>query len=117
MAKLGFLGLGTMGYPMARNLLRAGHEVALWSNTADKARQLATEEKGRFCVTPRQVAEHADCIFLCVGTTDMAREVILGQAGIVHGAKPGTVVADASTISPSESRQIGEALKAKGVDF
>jgi 3-hydroxyisobutyrate dehydrogenase-like beta-hydroxyacid dehydrogenase len=117
MAKLGFLGLGTMGYPMARNLLRAGHEVALWSNTAAKARQLAGEEKGRFCDTPRQVAEHADCIFLCVGTTEMAQEVILGPEGIVHGAKPGTVVADASTISPSHSRQIGKTLKAKGIDF
>jgi 3-hydroxyisobutyrate dehydrogenase/2-hydroxy-3-oxopropionate reductase len=117
MAKLGFLGLGTMGYPMARNLLRAGHEVALWSNTSDKARKLAAEEKGLFCDTPRQVAEHADCIFLCVGDTNMAREVILGPEGIVQGARPGTVVADASTISPSQSRQIGEALKAKGVDF
>ena len=106
-----------MGYPMARNLLRAGHEVALWSNTADKARKLATDEKGIFCETPRQVAEHADYIFLCVGTTEMAREVILGTDGIVKGARAGTVVADASTISPSHSRQIGEALKAKGVDF
>jgi 3-hydroxyisobutyrate dehydrogenase/2-hydroxy-3-oxopropionate reductase len=117
MAKLGFLGLGLMGYPMARNLLRAGHEVALWSNTASKARQLASEEKGIFCETPRQVAEHADYIFLCVGNTAMALEVILGADGIVHGAKPGTVVADASTISPSESRKIGQALQAKGVDF
>jgi 3-hydroxyisobutyrate dehydrogenase/2-hydroxy-3-oxopropionate reductase len=117
MAKLGFLGLGLMGYPMARNLLRAGHEVALWSNTSEKARKLASEEKGLFCDTPRQVAENADYIFLCVGTTEMAREVILGSDGIIRGARPGTVVADASTISPSQSRQIGQALQAKGVDF
>jgi len=117
MAKLGFLGLGLMGYPMARNLLRAGHEVALWSNTADKARKLAAEEKGKFCDTPRQVAEAADCIFLCVGTTDMSRQVLLGDAGVVHGAKPGTVVVDASTIGPSESRKIGAALQTVGVDF
>jgi 3-hydroxyisobutyrate dehydrogenase-like beta-hydroxyacid dehydrogenase len=117
MAKLGFLGLGLMGYPMARNLLRAGHEVALWSHTAEKARQLAAEEKGRFCETPKQVSENADCIFLCVGDTEMAREVILGPDGIIQGALPGCVVADASTISPSESRKIGKALKAKGVDL
>jgi 3-hydroxyisobutyrate dehydrogenase-like beta-hydroxyacid dehydrogenase len=116
MAKLGFLGLGLMGYPMARNLLRAGHEVALWSNTAAKAVKLAAEEKGRACATPREAAENADCIFLCVGDTDMSKEVILGADGVIHGAKPGTVVADASTISPSESRKIGKALKAKGVD-
>jgi 3-hydroxyisobutyrate dehydrogenase-like beta-hydroxyacid dehydrogenase len=117
MAKLGFLGLGLMGYPMARNLLRAGHDVALWSNTADKARKLASEEKGQFCEHPRQVGENADCIFLCVGTTAMSREVLLGENGVVQGAKPGTVVVDASTISPSESRQIGFVLHSKGVDF
>ena len=117
MAKLGFLGLGLMGYPMARNLLRAGHEVALWSNTADKARRLAAQEHGKFCATPKDVAQSADCIFLCVGNTDMSREVILGTNGIIQGAKSGTVVVDASTVSPSESRSIGEALQAKGVNF
>src|ERR1041384_1316682 len=98
MAKLGFLGLGLMGYPMARNLLRAGHEVWLWSHTADKARQLASEEKGTFCESPKQVAENADCIFLCVGNTEMAEEVILGPKGLIQGIRKGTVVADASTI-------------------
>src|SRR5579863_7963070 len=100
MAKLGFLGLGLMGYPMARNLLRAGHEVALWSNTADKARKLAAEAGGKACSTPREVAENAESIFLCVGDTKMAGTVILGEEGLIHGARPGTVVADASTISP-----------------
>jgi 3-hydroxyisobutyrate dehydrogenase/2-hydroxy-3-oxopropionate reductase len=117
MANLGFLGLGLMGYPMARNLLRAGHKVALWSNTADKARRLAEEEKGVFCGTPREVAAPADCIFLCVGNTDMSREVILGADGLIQTARPGTVIADASTISPAESRRIGEALAEKLVDF
>src|SRR5690349_12006095 len=117
MAKLGFLGLGLMGYPMARNLLRAGHEVALWSHTAEKARKLASDEKGKACATPREVAENADFICLCVGDTAMAKEVFLGSDGIVHGIRPGTIVADASTISPSESRRIGEALKARGADF
>jgi 3-hydroxyisobutyrate dehydrogenase-like beta-hydroxyacid dehydrogenase len=117
MAKLGFLGLGLMGYPMARNLLRAGHEVALWSNTADKVRKLAAEAGGKACSTPREVAENADSIFLCVGNTDMVREVILGANGVIEGVRQGSTVADASTISPSVSREIGEALKAKGVDF
>lgn len=106
-----------MGAPMARNLLRAGHQVALWSNTVEKARSLAAAEKGQFCDSPKQVAENADCIFLCVGETAMAREVILGADGIIHGARPGTVVADSSTISPSESRKIGEALGAKGIHY
>src|SRR5271169_3736630 len=117
MAKLGFLGLVIMGYPMARNLLRAGHDVALWSHRSEKARQLASQENGKFCDTPKQVAEHADYIFLCVGDTDMATEVLLGPDGVIQGVRPGTLVADASTISPSQSRRIGEAFKAKGVDF
>jgi 3-hydroxyisobutyrate dehydrogenase-like beta-hydroxyacid dehydrogenase len=117
MAKLGFLGLGLMGYPMARNLLRAGHQVDLWSHTSEKARALASAEGGKPCATPREVAENAECVFLCVGNTGMSREVILGKNGVIEGAKPGTVVADASTISPSESRSIGEALQREGVDF
>ena len=106
-----------MGYPMARNLLRAGHHVALWSNTADKARKLATEAGGLACDTPKQVAENSDVVFLCVGDTQMSKAVILGEDGLIHGLQPGSAVADASTVSPSASREIGEALKAKGVDF
>jgi 3-hydroxyisobutyrate dehydrogenase/2-hydroxy-3-oxopropionate reductase len=120
MAKLAFLGLGIMGYPMARNLLRAGHEVALWSHTAAKARELAEAENGRFCATPREAAEGAECIFQCVGDTAMSRAAILGEHGehgVIAGARAGTVMADASTISPSQSRLIGEALAAKGIHF
>jgi 3-hydroxyisobutyrate dehydrogenase-like beta-hydroxyacid dehydrogenase len=117
MAKLGFLGLGLMGYPMARNLLRAGHEVALWSHAGGKAERLAAEAGGRAMQSPKQVAEAADVVFLCVGDTEMATEVILGPDGVIEGARSGTVVADASTISPKQSRKIGKALKARGVDF
>jgi 3-hydroxyisobutyrate dehydrogenase-like beta-hydroxyacid dehydrogenase len=117
MAKLGFLGLGIMGYPMARNLLRAGHEVFLWSNTAAKAKELAESEKGRFCETPKDVGENADYIFLCVGDTAMSEEIILGQNGLRAGAKAGTVVADASTISPSDSRRIASELSKSGISF
>jgi 3-hydroxyisobutyrate dehydrogenase-like beta-hydroxyacid dehydrogenase len=117
MAKLGFLGLGIMGHSMARNLMRAGHEVAVWSHTASKAKELAAAEKGVFCETPKQVGEHAECIFLCVGDTAMSKQVVLGPDGIAEGARRGTVVADASTVSPSESRAMGEALAAKGIDF
>jgi 3-hydroxyisobutyrate dehydrogenase-like beta-hydroxyacid dehydrogenase len=118
MAKLAFLGLGAMGYPMARNLSRAGHEVALWSHNIEKARKLGAEEKGCTAyATPAEAAAHAECIFLCVGTTEMSQESILGEKGVIHGAKPGAVVADCSTISPEGSRKIGEALRAKGIEF
>ena len=117
MAKLGFLGLGIMGYPMARNLLRAGHEVALWSHQGDKAKQLAKEGTGTACATPKEVAQRADCMFLCVGDTAMSEQVILGADGIIEGAKPGSAVADASTVSPEASQEIGRKLAAKGIHF
>ncbi len=117
MAKLGFLGLGIMGYPMARNLLRAGHEVALWSHTGSKAKELAASEKGKLASTPKEVAQEAECIFICVGDTAMAEQVILGTDGVIAGARSGTIVADASTIAPSGSRNIGAALAKKGVHY
>ena len=118
MAKLGFLGLGLMGYPMARNLARAGHEVYVWSNTTSKAKQLAQEEKAIACDSPKQVGEKAaDCIFVCVGDTSMAEEVLVGANGVIAGAKPGTVVADCSTIAPAASRAIGKKFETKGIHY
>lgn len=118
MAKLGFLGLGLMGYPMARNLIRAGHEVSLWSHKAAKAKELAEAEGGSWRQTPREVAENAsDAIFLCVGDSVMSEQVTLGPQGIIEGVRKGAVVADASTISPAVSRRMGAAVAAKGADY
>jgi 3-hydroxyisobutyrate dehydrogenase-like beta-hydroxyacid dehydrogenase len=117
MAKLGFIGLGLMGYPMARNLLKAGHEVAVWSHTGSKPAQLSSEAGAKACANPAEVARDAEAIFLCVGNTKMAKTVILGKNGIREGAKSGTVVVDASTISPSESVEITEELAKSGVHF
>lgn len=119
MAKLGFLGLGIMGYPMARNLLKAGHEVALWSNTRAKADKLAAEmgQNASVCATPAQVAAQAECVFLCVGDTAMSEAVILGQDGLMSGGKKGLVIVDASTVSPTTSRKVHAALAEAGIDF
>jgi 3-hydroxyisobutyrate dehydrogenase-like beta-hydroxyacid dehydrogenase len=117
MAKLGFLGLGIMGAPMAQHLIAAGHNVALWSHTADKATQLAATAGGFACATPAEVAKHSNYVFLCVGNTQMSREVILGADGLVSGAAPGLVIVDCSTVSPAESRAIASELAAKGIHF
>ncbi len=106
-----------MGYPMARHLLRAGHEVAVWTNSGTKAKELAETEKGIFCATPKEVGAHADCIFLCVGNTAMSEQVILGENGIAAGAKAGTVIVDASTVSPDQSREIHQKVAARGLHF
>ena len=117
MAQLGFLGLGIMGAPMAQHLLKAGHDVALWSNTASKAESLAKEGAGKACKTPEEVAKLSDVVFYCVGNTAMAREITLGPNGLLEGAKKGVIVADCSTISPCVSKEIGEAFSDHGSFF
>jgi 3-hydroxyisobutyrate dehydrogenase-like beta-hydroxyacid dehydrogenase len=116
MAKLGFLGLGIMGGPMAQHLIKAGHEVALWSYSAEKAEKL-TGNGAVACKTPAEVAKQSEVVFLCVGDTKMSREVILGKDGLVNGAQKGLVIVDCSTVSPSESRKISAELKEKGIEF
>ncbi len=106
-----------MGAPMARNLLRAGHSVALWSNTASKARELAAAENGIYCETPAEAAAQAEGIFLCVGDSAMSESVILGPDGVLAGAKPGSVVIDASTVSPSSSVRVHQRLADAGIHF
>ena len=117
MAQLGFLGLGIMGYRMAGHLLKAGHNVALWSHTASKAVELAKTGKGTACATPQEVAEKSDFVFYCVGDTAMAREITLGAGGLIEGARKGSIISDCSSIAPEASREIGAAFAAKGVHF
>jgi 3-hydroxyisobutyrate dehydrogenase-like beta-hydroxyacid dehydrogenase len=118
MANLGFLGLGIMGLPMARNLIRAGHTVALWSHDTAKARNLCSEHSNTiFSETPRGVAERAECVFACVGTTEMSEAVLTGPEGVIEGARPGTIVADASTVAPEASRSLGRRLAERGIHF
>lgn len=117
MAKLGFLGLGIMGAPMALRLLEAGHDLAVWSHDSEKARRFAEINNAMHSATPRDVASHADCVFLCVGDTAMSRQVIEGENGLASGAKPGLTIVDCSTISPTESTEIALQLESKQIDF
>ncbi len=117
MAKLGFLGLGLMGYPMAEHLIDAGHEVALWTNTTAKAKKLAEEKGGVFCETPKQVGEFAECVFLCVGDSAMSEAVLTGENGVIEGIGAGDVVADCSTIAPTTARNLAAQFEAKGAKY
>jgi 3-hydroxyisobutyrate dehydrogenase-like beta-hydroxyacid dehydrogenase len=118
MAKLGYIGLGIMGYPMARNLSRAGHEVSVWSHTRAKVEKLAAEEKGiTVCASPKEVAANSECTFYCVGDDKMSHDLVFGPNGLAAGAKPGTVIVDASTVSPTSSVAMGAKLKEQGVEF
>src|SRR6185312_15012918 len=101
---VGFLGLGLMGYPMAAHLVKGGKKVTVWSNNGQKVQQFAKETGATAASNPKAVAEAVDVLFLCVGTTDMSRNVLLGENGVIHSGKRGLIVADASTISPEGSR-------------
>jgi len=116
-ARLGFLGLGIMGGPMAGHLKKAGHAVATWSHNESKARSFAEKHETVHCTTPAQVARQSECVFLCVGNTAMSREAILGQDGLARGAARNSVIVDCSTVSPTESVRIADALRQQGIDF
>lgn len=106
-----------MGYPMAQHLLKAGHRVALWSNTSKKANDLAKEGDAIVCATPRDVAAQSDFIFYCVGDSAMAQRITVGAGGLIEGIREGSITADCSTISPAVSREIGVAFTAKKAHF
>jgi 3-hydroxyisobutyrate dehydrogenase-like beta-hydroxyacid dehydrogenase len=121
LAQLGFLGLGIMGYRMAGHLLKAGHDVALWSHTGSKAQQLAqqfaTSGKGTACRTPREVAERSDVIFYCVGDTKMARQITVGPGGLIEAVRKDAIICDCSSIAPDASIELNAAFAAKGAHF
>lgn len=107
-----------MGKPMAEHLLGGGHDVAVWSHTSSKAKNLAAAHgAAQYCETPEEVGAFADCVFLCVGDSAMSEEVLTGESGVLAGASSGTVVADCSTIGPSTARRIAGKFEAKGCHY
>jgi len=112
--KVAFVGLGTMGAPMAMNLLKAGHEVTVHNRTRDRERPLEAAGAQR-AESPQAAAATADVVITCVSDTPDVAAVVLGDSGIIHGAKPGTVVVDMSTISPTVTREIADALAARQI--
>jgi 3-hydroxyisobutyrate dehydrogenase len=117
MAKVAFLGLGVMGYPMARHLAAKGHEVTVYNRTAAKAERWASENGGRHAPTPRQAAEGQEFVFACVGNDDDLREVTIGSAGAFKAMGAGTVFVDHTTASAEVARELGAAAKAAGFGF
>lgn len=114
--KIGFVGLGIMGNPMALNLVKAGHQLWVYARRVESMQPLA-EAGAVVCTNPREVAAHADVIFIMVSDTPDVEQVILGEGGIVHGAKTGSVVVDMSTISPTATKVMANALQAHGVEM
>ena len=114
--KLGFIGLGIMGRPMALNLRRAGHALWVYGRRADTMKPLA-EAGATACASPQEVAANADVTFIMVADTPDVEQIILGDKGVIHGARSGSVVVDMSTISPAVTRRIAQELEARGVEM
>ena len=114
--KIGFIGLGTMGAPMAKNLLTAGFDVTVHNRTRDKEEALA-EAGAQRAASPKEAATGADVVITNVSDTPDVEAVVLAEDGALHGLKKGAVLIDVSTISPSATRNIAAKLAERGVDM
>lgn len=114
--KVGFIGLGIMGKPMSKNLLKAGYELVVNNRTRSKADELV-EMGALWADTPEEVAKQCEVIITMVPNSPQVREVVLGEHGVICGAKEGSVVIDMSSIDPVESKAIGAQLAEKGIDM
>ena len=118
MAKLAFLGLGVMGYPMAGHLQqKGGHQVTVYNRTAAKAQHWAKEYGGRHAATPREAARDNDFVMMCVGNDDDVRSVVFGDNGALAGMKRGAVLVDHTTASATLARELHAKAKEKGIGF
>lgn len=114
--KAGFIGLGAMGRAMAGNLLRAGHDVAVWARRAESMAPLVALG-ARAAESPADCARGADAVLCVVTAGPDVRQVALGAGGVIEGASPGCVFIDHSTIPPSTARDIADALAGRGIDM
>ncbi len=115
--RVAFLGLGTMGYPMAGHLARAGHATTVYNRSAAKAKRWSEEYGGAAQPTPRQAAEGADIVFACVGNDDDLRAVVLGDDGAFAGLKPGAIFVDHTTTSAEVARELSALAGERGLGF
>ncbi len=117
MAKVAFIGLGVMGYPMAGHLkTKGGHEVTVYNRTPSKAEKWVAQFGGLAAPTPRQAAEGQDFVMACVGNDNDLREVTLGNNGALHGMSKGAVFVDHTTASAEIARELHAAAKKGGFD-
>ena len=106
--KVAFIGLGVMGYPMAGHLANAGYQTRVYNRTTAKAEQWCNEYQGSFATTPREAAEDADFVFMCVGNDDDLRSVVYGDDGVLAGCKQGSILVDHTTASANVAREIAQ---------
>lgn len=114
--KIGFIGLGIMGRPMAKNLLKAGHELVVFDFNKEAVADLVSNGAGS-AETGKELASQCGVVITMVPNSPHVRAAVLGENGVAEGAKPGTVIIDMSSIDPTESRAIGAELEKLGIDM
>jgi 2-hydroxy-3-oxopropionate reductase len=114
--RVGFIGMGAMGRPMALHLLRAGHELAVWARRPQSAQPLL-DAGAAWCATPAEVARRAEVVFTIVTAGADVERVTLGPDGLIDGFAPGSILVDMSTIAPGTARSIAQRLAECGVDM
>lgn len=114
--RIGLIGLGIMGKPMGKNLLKAGFPLTVWNRSAGRADELR-ELGAKVASSPREVAENSDIVITIVSDSPDVQEVVLGENGAIHGLKAGSVLVDMSTISPQVTRELAATLRDKAVDM
>ncbi|MCT4576373.1 NAD(P)-dependent oxidoreductase [Donghicola sp.] len=117
MAKVAFLGLGVMGYPMAGHLAKAGHSVTVYNRTTAKAEKWAEEFGGAFAATPAEAAKGAEFVMTCVGNDDDLRQVCAGENGAFAGMDAGAILVDHTTVSAAVTSELYAIAKEKGLSF
>ncbi|REG83699.1 NAD(P)-dependent oxidoreductase [Marinomonas pollencensis] len=115
--KVTFIGLGTMGYPMAGHVSKAGHDVTVYNRTTKKAQAWSEEYAGAFALTPALAAKDAEIVLTCVGNDDDLRAVYLGEEGAFQQAQPGTLFIDHTTASAEVAQELNCAAREKGLLF
>ncbi|MBV8407264.1 MAG: NAD(P)-dependent oxidoreductase [Alphaproteobacteria bacterium] len=117
MAKVAFLGLGVMGFPMAGHLAAKGHDVVVYNRTFSKAEAWTKKHKGIAKRTPKEAAEGREIVFCCVGNDDDVRSVVMGDHGAFAGMSQGSILFDNTTASADIARELHAEGKKKGIDF
>ena len=112
-----FIGLGTMGFPIAGHLARAGHEVTVFNRTEPVAEAWVKNYGGAKAETPAEAARNAKYVFVCVGNDDDLRQVTLGDDGAFEGAGPGSIIVDHTTASAKIARELAEEARGRGFEF
>ena len=114
--KVGFIGLGIMGKPMAKNLMEAGYELVLYNRTLEKAEELS-EDGAEVAANPREVAENSEIIVTMLPDSPDVRDVVAGKDGVLEGIKEGALLVDMSTISPVVTEELAEKLEERGASM